>query len=80
MAGAIIGLVKYSLLIGGLSFLGLGIFGLLFDYLVSKSYRHHKSRGLHMPWYLGGRGGGGKGGFGGFGGGMSGGGGASGGW
>lgn len=83
VAGAIIGLVKYSLLIGGLSFLGLGIFGLLFDYFVSKSYHHHKSKGSVMPWYLGGRGKGGKGGFGGFGGfggGMSGGGGSSGSW
>lgn len=83
VAGAVIGLIQYSLLIGALSFVGLGLFGLVFDFLVSRSYKHHKSRGLLMPWYLGGRGRGGKGGFGGFGGfggGGSGGGGASGGW
>lgn len=59
--------------------------GLLFDYIVSKSYDKWKSGGGKGPWFFGGgggssSGGGGFGGFGGFGGGRTGGGGASGGW
>lgn len=55
--------------------------GLLFDYIVSKSYHKSKATGI-WPWWFGGGGGGfgGSGGFGGFGGGSSGGGGASGDW
>jgi uncharacterized protein len=59
------------------------IIGLIFDYVVSKTYASRVSNGLRPPWWIGGgRGGGGfgGGGFGGFGGGRSGGGGASGGW
>ncbi len=61
----------------------LGLFGLLFDYLVSKSYKKFKSGGPTPPWFYGGSsgfGGGSFGGGGGFGGGSSGGGGASGSW
>lgn len=65
----------------------LGLFGALFDFLVSKSYKMWKDKGGKGPWLGGGGGfggfGGGShsgGGFGGFGGGRSGGGGASGGW
>ncbi|MBX4195600.1 TPM domain-containing protein [Candidatus Parcubacteria bacterium] len=54
--------------------------GLLFDFLVSRSYQKHKDGGPKPPWFFGGGGGGGHGGFGGFGGGSSGGGGASGRW
>jgi len=60
------------------------IFGLLFDYAVSKNYTQH--RGDHPAWWAGGTWGGwdrwsgGGGGFGGFGGGSSGGGGSSSGW
>lgn len=77
---------------GGLIFgtlgwaIGLGVFfglsGLLFDFLVSKSYDKWKDGGGRGPWLGGGGfgGGSGGGGFGGFGGGRSGGGGSSGGW
>ncbi len=59
------------------------IFGLLFDYAVSKNYQSHQ--GNHPAWWAGGTWGGwdrwgGGGGFGGFGGGSSGGGGSSSGW
>ncbi|HEY0221002.1 MAG TPA: TPM domain-containing protein [Candidatus Paceibacterota bacterium] len=61
------------------------LFGLGFDYLVSKTYKKRKSLGGHYPWWIGGGGfGGGShsggGGFGGFSGGSSGGGGSSGSW
>ncbi len=67
---------------GGVSFLGLIVLGLLFDYVVSNAYANSKQNGTRPPWWIGGGGmGGGRGGgFGGFGGGRSGGGGASGGW
>lgn len=66
--------------------LGMIIFGLLFDWAVSRNYVARKEHGLKPAWWAGGtifpggssRGGGG--GFGGFGGGSFGGGGASGGW
>jgi uncharacterized protein len=66
----------------GLVTLGsLVVFGLLLDYLVSKTYTNKKTTGAVLPWWIGGGGGGGRGGgFGGFGGGSSGGGGASGSW
>jgi LemA protein len=56
--------------------------GLLFDYLVSRTYQNSRISRTRPPWWIGGsgRGGFGGGGFGGFGGGSSGGGGASGGW
>lgn len=55
------------------------IFGLGFDYFVSKTYQNVKKTGGHYPWWIGG-GGSSGGGFGGFGGGFSGGGGSSGRW
>lgn len=66
-------------------FIGLVLFGLFFDYLVSKAYQEHKDTGGRPPWFLGGGGFGGGGssgggGFGGFGGGSSGGGGSSNSW
>lgn len=58
--------------------------GLLFDFVVSRGYKHSRASGATPPWWTGGSGfGGGSfggGGFGGFGGGSSGGGGASGRW
>ncbi|MFH1522921.1 MAG: TPM domain-containing protein [Patescibacteria group bacterium] len=82
VAGVIIGLIKGFILVGLVSLAVLIPFGLLFDFIVSKNYAKHKSRGS-IPWWIGGgkggRGGFG-GGFGGFGGGSSGGGGASGSW
>jgi len=82
MLGIFIGLIKGFMYVGLISLLVLVPFGLLFDFLVSKSYTKHKTNGTTPPWWLGGgRGGGfGGGGFGGFGGGMSGGGGSSGRW
>lgn len=62
---------------------GIGMLGLLFDFLVSKNYASAKARGVHPAWWAGGMGRGGKGGsgFGGsFGGGIFSGGGASGRW
>ncbi len=63
--------------------IGLALFGLMFDYIISKTYRASKSAGVKPPWWAGGGGfggSGGGGGFGGFSGGSSGGGGASGRW
>jgi uncharacterized protein len=74
--GAIMGWVIFTTL---LSTLSLALLGLLFDFLVSRTYKNSKLRGLPPPWWIGG-GRGGGGGFGGFGGGSSGGGGASGRW
>lgn len=56
------------------------LFGLFFDYLVSKSYNESRLTGVYPWWMRGGGGGSGGGGFGGFGGGGSGGGGSSGSW
>lgn len=59
------------------------LLGLLFDYIVSNTYKSSVQSGSTPPWWIGGGYGGGSssgGGFGGFGGGGSGGGGASGGW
>lgn len=65
-------------------FFSLIIFGLGFDFFVSRTYQKIKNSGGHFPWWIGGggMGGGGShgGGFGGFGGGFSGGGGSSGRW
>lgn len=70
-------------LIGGLALtLGLTLFGLFFDYVISSTYNHSKRYNVDPPWWAGGSGGSSRtgGGFGGFGGGRSGGGGASGRW
>lgn len=82
IAGIIIGFVFGFILTGVFSIIGLTIFGLIFDFIVSRAYASSMARNMRPPWWIGGgRGGfGGGGGFGGFGGGRSGGGGASGGW
>ncbi|MFA6250589.1 MAG: TPM domain-containing protein [Candidatus Shapirobacteria bacterium] len=81
VAGLILGLVVSGVLLG----LGLGIFGLLLDFILSRNYKNLKSQklptnfwGSRGGFWSGGRSGGG--GFSGFGGGRSGGGGASGKW
>lgn len=76
--GGVVGLIFFSFLVT----IALILLGLLFDYVVSKTYKKSKNNGVQPPWWIGGGGlGGGRGGgFGGFGGGMSGGGGASGKW
>lgn len=83
--GAIIG-IMVGFFVGWIMGLALVIIltplGLLFDFLISKSYQKAKVKGQN-PWWFGGFGGGGfggSGGFGGFGGGGSGGGGASSSW
>ncbi len=61
----------------------LGVLGLIFDYVVSNTYKFHSAQGSSPPWWIGGNsigGGHSSGGFGGFGGGSSGGGGASSSW
>jgi len=86
VAGVVLGLIWGWLWIGVSSIVGLGIFGLIFDYIVSKNYKKAKVGGKNPPWWMGGMGGfgggrgGSSGGFGGFGGGFSGGGGSSGSW
>lgn len=75
IVGVLIGLIKGFILTGIVWIVLLVPFGLLFDFLVSRSYHRARASGIY-PWWIGGRGGG----FGGFGGGMSGGGGASGRW
>lgn len=86
--GGIVGVGIWYFLVSSLSLalpmvVILILLGLLFDYVVSKSYSTAKATGIY-PWWIGGggKGGGGfgGGGFGGFGGGMSGGGGSSGRW
>ena len=83
-AGVVLGLIWGFLWLGVGSIIGLTVFGLLFDFIVSKKYNAAKASGKNLPWFLGGGGFGGGGssggGFGGFGGGMSGGGGSSGSW
>lgn len=78
VAGAIIGSLT-SLIFAAL---GLGLFGLLLDFILSKNYQGRKRRGLPTSWRgsWGGFSSGGGSGFSGFGGGGSGGGGASGSW
>jgi uncharacterized protein len=83
IAGIVIGVISHVLLIGLLSAIGLGILGLLLDYVLSKNYDRLKKMGHTNTFWttLGGFGGGkSSGGFGGFGGGSSGGGGGSRGW
>ncbi|MBP9669617.1 MAG: TPM domain-containing protein [Candidatus Pacebacteria bacterium] len=69
---------------GALLTIGLTLFGLFFDYVVSSTYSHAKRTNIDPPWWAGGpgsySGSSSGGGFGGFGGGSSGGGGASGRW
>jgi len=83
IVGIVLGFIWGFLWLGISSIVGLAIFGLLFDFVVSKNYSKAKSAGKNPPWWIGGGrsgGGFGGGGFGGFGGGMSGGGGSSGSW
>jgi uncharacterized protein len=77
--GLILGFYLAGLAIKILAFVGLGILGLLFDFVLSKNYKERKEKGLPTSFWGSGGGffGGGGGGFGGFGGGGSGGGGAS---
>lgn len=83
IAGIVIGFIFGFVFTGIISIIGLAILGLIFDFIVSKTYANRIASGMRPPWWTGGPGGfrgGGGGGFGGFGGGRSGGGGASGGW
>jgi uncharacterized protein len=85
VAGVVLGVI-FSLGLWSILFvvLGLGLFGSIFDYVVSNAYRGAINSGSTPPWWAGGSGRGfgssRGGGFGGFGGGGSGGGGASGRW
>jgi uncharacterized protein len=82
--GGILGFLIGSLVALIFSVIGLGLFGLILDYILSKNYqklkKKGKSAGFFSSWGGFSSGGGSGGGFGGFGGGSSGGGGASGGW
>jgi uncharacterized protein len=82
--GGLVVLLFSSIGAGIAAIVGFALLGLLFDYLVSKSYDRWKDRGGRGggPWMggFGGGGGSGGGGFGGFGGGRSGGGGGGGSW
>ena len=86
--GILLGIFLASIVTSILAAIGLGILGLIFDFILSKNYKKRKAGGLPTSWLSSGGGffGGGKGGsggggsFSGFGGGRSGGGGASGGW
>lgn len=82
IGGIVIGFIFGFIFWGIIAIPVLAVIGLIFDFIVSKAYSSRVSRGVSIPWWIGGgRGGGfGGGGFGGFGGGRSGGGGASGGW
>lgn len=83
VGGVVLGVVFGFLWSGVVAIALLVPLGLLFDFLVSRSYRRYRTMGGVPPWWLGGghrSGGFGSGGFGGFGGGHSGGGGASGRW
>ncbi len=80
IVGVIAGLAWGFIPIGIGAIIILTIFGLLFDYIVSKHPPGPGGRGGIWPIFLGGGRGGSSGGFGGFGGGSSGGGGASGSW
>src|SRR3989344_6064897 len=68
IGGVVIGFIYGFICIGVFSIAGLGVLGLLFDYLVSKSYAKSRLSG-HYPWWIGGHNHFGGGGFGGFGGG-----------
>lgn len=89
LVGGVVGLFAGFLYTGLIALIVFIPIGLIFDFLVSRSYKKHKSAGGVMPWWFGGpspKGGNhwgsghGWGGGGGFGGGRSGGGGSSGGW
>lgn len=90
VGGAILGVIFWTGITILFSAVGLGIFGLIFDFIVSKNYQQRLREGKPTDfwhsgggfWFGGGGGGfgGGGGGFGGFGGGGSGGGGAGGSW
>jgi uncharacterized protein len=89
LVGAVIGLVlTLPLYFVAIPALGLGLFGLVLDFILSRTYARSSHPARHRFWsswggFYGGPssfGGSGFGGFGGFGGGSSGGGGASGGW
>ena len=83
VAGIIIGLIKGFIFLGLISLGVLIPLGLLFDFIVSKTYKKSQSQNRRPPWWIGGgwRSGSGSGsGFGGFGSGSSGGGGSSSGW
>jgi uncharacterized protein len=78
-----LGIFGITLVIGSIITVVLTLLGLLFDYIVSNTFKQSISSGSGIPWWVGGvgRGGGSSGSsFGGFGGGSSGGGGASGSW
>ncbi len=82
--GSLIGFISGFVYAGIVAMSVLTVFGLLFDFLVSREYQQSVVLGKRPRWWAGGSGLGrrssGGGGFGGFGGGRSGGGGASGGW
>ena len=83
IAGIVISIFFGLIFMGLILIIILFLLGLLFDYIVSKSYRNSLHNSSSIPWWAGGNNGfssGGGGGFGGFGGGRSGGGGASGRW
>ncbi len=90
IVGAAVGVLVSTLfswwvLLGGVVTVGLFLFGLFLDFVVSSTYSHSKKYNVSPPWWAGGSSGGSfggssGGGFGGFGGGSSGGGGASGSW
>ena len=84
VAGLISSLLLTSILWEILIFTALSaLFGLGFDYVVSRAYEHSQKSGTTPPWWIGGNwgsGGSGSGGFGGFGGGGFSGGGAGGSW
>jgi uncharacterized protein len=77
-------ILEVPLFFNGLLTVVFVLLGLLFDYIVSRSYINAVASGASIPWWVGGGGGrfssGGGSSFSGFGGGRSGGGGASGGW
>jgi len=82
--GTIFGIIAGGLISVIFSALGLGLIGLILDYILSKNYKtlkaNKKKTSFFSSWGGFSSGGGGGGGFGGFSGGSSGGGGASGGW
>ncbi|MES2088055.1 MAG: TPM domain-containing protein [Patescibacteria group bacterium] len=81
--GVVLGFIYGFLYLGLIATIFLIPIGLLFDFLVSRTYTKSTSRGIRPPWWIGGGrigGGGGGSSFGGFGGGGSGGGGSSGSW
>jgi uncharacterized protein len=82
LGASVSSVMGWWMLYGALLTIGLTLFGLFFDYVVSSTYRHSQKYGVTPPWWAGGTGYSGRssGGFGGFGGGRSGGGGASGSW